>query len=204
MSANPFLDPALVHGDLYRADGRLADRTHALHRPRSAEADVAETIADLLAARVSTPGRPCSTSAAGAAPPPCAWPTGSGPRRLTAIDASAALLRTTRDRLGRRRRVGLGGQRRLPPPAAARQRRRRCGCRLLPLPLARHRAWPSRRSPAAYAPAAQRSWSPSRWTATRELDHLVHPPASTRSHQPTEPLRELPQRQPARPHRQPT
>ncbi|MGN9918423.1 class I SAM-dependent methyltransferase [Micromonospora palomenae] len=99
MSANPFLDPTLVHGDLYQGDGRLADRTHALHRAKISGSDAAETIADLLAARIPAGaavldigcGRGTTTLRLGDR----LWP-----RQLIAVDASTALLRTTRDRLG--------------------------------------------------------------------------------------------------------
>ncbi|WP_435204907.1 hypothetical protein [Micromonospora sp. bgisy143] len=44
MSTNPFLDPALVHGDLYRGSGRFADRTRALHCAKTSGSDVAQSI----------------------------------------------------------------------------------------------------------------------------------------------------------------
>ncbi|TDC60247.1 class I SAM-dependent methyltransferase [Micromonospora sp. KC207] len=99
MSANPFLDPTLVHGDLYRGDGRLADRTHAMHRAKISGSDVADTIADLLAARVPA-GAAVLDIGCGRGTTTLRLADRLRPWRLIAVDASAALLHTTRDRLG--------------------------------------------------------------------------------------------------------
>ncbi|WP_422738626.1 class I SAM-dependent methyltransferase [Micromonospora sp. WMMD729] len=99
MSANPFLDPTLVHGDLYRGNGRLADRTKALHRAKISGSDVADTIAGLLAARVPT-GATVLDIGCGRGTTTLRLADRLRPRQLIAVDASTALLRTTRDRLG--------------------------------------------------------------------------------------------------------
>ncbi|MFF4937281.1 class I SAM-dependent methyltransferase [Micromonospora sp. NPDC000729] len=99
MSANPFLDRTLVHGDLYQGDGRLADRTHALHRAKISGSDAADTIADLLAARVPA-GAAVLDIGCGRGTTTVRLADRLRPRRLIAVDASTALLRTTRDRLG--------------------------------------------------------------------------------------------------------
>ncbi|MGW9196985.1 class I SAM-dependent methyltransferase [Micromonospora chersina] len=99
MSANPFLDPTLVHGDLYRDDGRLADRTHALHRAKISGSDAADTFADLLAARVPA-GATVLDIGCGRGTTTLRLADRLGPSRLIAVDASTALLCTTRDRLG--------------------------------------------------------------------------------------------------------
>ncbi|MGN9764277.1 class I SAM-dependent methyltransferase [Micromonospora sp. SD12] len=99
MSANPFLDPTLVHGDLYRGNGRLADRTHALHRAKISGSDVADTITDLLATRVP-PGAAVLDIGCGRGTTTLRLADRLRPRQLVAVDASTALLDTTRDRLG--------------------------------------------------------------------------------------------------------
>jgi SAM-dependent methyltransferase len=46
---NPFTDPSLVRGALYRSANRIARRTSALHRARVSGTHAAEVIADLVA-----------------------------------------------------------------------------------------------------------------------------------------------------------
>jgi ubiquinone/menaquinone biosynthesis C-methylase UbiE len=99
--ANPFTDPAEVQGPLYATAGRLASRTSALHRARVSGRHAADVIADL------------ATDAANPAPDViadigCGRGTttltlaGRFPRaRIAAIDLSAALLTTARNRTGR-------------------------------------------------------------------------------------------------------
>ncbi|MGW5578668.1 class I SAM-dependent methyltransferase [Micromonospora chokoriensis] len=99
MSTNPFLDPTLVHGDLYRGNDRLADRTHALHRAKISGSNVADTIAHLLAARVPR-GAVVLDIGCGRGTTTLRLADRLRPRQLVAVDASTALLDTTRDRLG--------------------------------------------------------------------------------------------------------
>ncbi|MEU1964136.1 class I SAM-dependent methyltransferase [Micromonospora sediminicola] len=109
MSANPFLDPALVRGRLYRGDGRLADRTHALHRAKISGSDVADTIADLLAARVPTAADVLDIGC-GRGTTTLRLADRLRPKHLAAVDASAALLHTTRGRLADAGALGSGVQ----------------------------------------------------------------------------------------------
>ncbi|MEU1396153.1 class I SAM-dependent methyltransferase [Micromonospora zamorensis] len=99
MSTNPFLDPTLVRGDLYQDNGRLADRTHALHRAKISGSDIADTIANLLAARVPR-GAVVLDIGCGRGTTTLRLADRLRPRQLVAVDASTALLNTTRDRLG--------------------------------------------------------------------------------------------------------
>ncbi|PSK66217.1 Demethylrebeccamycin-D-glucose O-methyltransferase [Micromonospora sp. MH33] len=98
MSANPFLDRALVHGDLYRGAARLVHRTQALHQAKISGRDAAVTIADLLAARLP-PDPVVLDIGCGRGTTALHLATRLRPHRLVAVDASAALLTATRDRL---------------------------------------------------------------------------------------------------------
>ncbi|PZG21425.1 class I SAM-dependent methyltransferase [Micromonospora craterilacus] len=98
MSANPFLDPDLVRGDLYRSSGRLAERTRTLHEAKIAGRDAAEVIVDLVAQR--TPPRAVVLDiGCGRGTTTLRISDRLRPRRLIAVDASAALLATARTRL---------------------------------------------------------------------------------------------------------
>jgi SAM-dependent methyltransferase len=99
MSANPFLDPAMVHGDLYRTENRLAQRTRALREAKIAGRDAAGMIAELLAPRVP-PSAVVLDIGCGRGTTTLHLSTRLRPRQLVAVDASAALLNTTRDRVG--------------------------------------------------------------------------------------------------------
>ena len=116
--ANPFTDPAEVQGPLYATAGRLASRTSALHRARVSGRHAADVIADLAAdAAVPAPaviadigcGRGTTTLHAGGQVPAA---------RIVAIDLSAALLTTARNRY-RPPRASSGGPRGLPPAPLA-------------------------------------------------------------------------------------
>jgi SAM-dependent methyltransferase len=98
VSANPFLDPALVHGDLYRTGERLAERTRALHEAKVAGRDVAEVIADLLARR-TLPGAVVLDIGCGRGTSTLRIAARLRPRRLIAVDASVELLDIVRTRL---------------------------------------------------------------------------------------------------------
>ncbi|MEE6260151.1 class I SAM-dependent methyltransferase [Plantactinospora sonchi] len=105
MSANPFLDPALVHGDLYRTDDRLAERTRALRQAKIAGRDAAQVIVDLLAQRTS-PVAVVLDIGCGRGTTTLRIAAGLRPRRLIAVDTSAALLDTVRTRLAQANEVG--------------------------------------------------------------------------------------------------
>lgn len=98
---NPFIDPAIVRGDLYATPQRLSDRTNALLTARVAGTPVADVLVDLtrnvLGAAAGRShlldvgcGRGTST---------LALATEVRPAHLTACDAAHALLDTTRRRL---------------------------------------------------------------------------------------------------------
>ncbi|MCX5302810.1 methyltransferase domain-containing protein [Streptomyces sp. NBC_00160] len=102
MNVNPFLD-ASRQEDLYGHSRRLASRTGALMRAKTAGRPVPETIAELVNAYVRDPDRRLGT----VADIGCGRGTSSRvlaeqlrPLRLMGIDASAALLATARDRVG--------------------------------------------------------------------------------------------------------
>ncbi|MDG4829260.1 class I SAM-dependent methyltransferase [Solwaraspora sp. WMMD1047] len=103
MSANPFLDPALVYGDLYRTGNRLAERTLALHQAKVAGQNAAQVIVDLLARRVS-PGAVVVDIGCGRGTTTLRISTRLRPERLVAVDSSVALLQTVHARL-----AGAGG-----------------------------------------------------------------------------------------------
>jgi len=94
---NPFLDPALVHGGLYDEPGRLARRTSALHKAKTAGGHAAQVAAELAADQLPSGQRPTVLDIG------CGRGTSTRvladrlrPARLVALDASAALLREAR------------------------------------------------------------------------------------------------------------
>ncbi len=102
MTVNPFLD-ASRQADLYGHASRLASRTSALMRAKTAGRPVPETIAELATGHGRSPaGRLGTVADIG-----CGRGTSSRvlaerlrPLRLVGIDASAALLATARERVG--------------------------------------------------------------------------------------------------------
>lgn len=103
MTANPFLD-ASRQADLYGHPGRLAGRTSALMRAKTAGRPVPETIAELVTAHGQAAAGPLGT----VADIGCGRGTSSRvlaeqlmPFRLVGIDASAALLNAARERGGK-------------------------------------------------------------------------------------------------------
>ncbi|MGI5152335.1 class I SAM-dependent methyltransferase [Plantactinospora sp. CA-294935] len=105
MSANPFLDPALVHGDLYYTDDRLAERTRALRQAKIVGQNAAQVVVDLLAQR-TPPGAVVLDIGCGRGTTTLRIAAGLRPRRLIAVDASAALLDTVHTRLAQADEVG--------------------------------------------------------------------------------------------------
>ncbi|GGM67400.1 hypothetical protein GCM10011608_60830 [Micromonospora sonchi] len=105
MSANPFLDPDLVRGDLYRSSDRLADRTRALREAKIAGRDGADVIVDLVAQR-TPPGAVVLDIGCGRGTTTLRISDRLRPRRLIAVDASSALLATVRTRLAEASRTG--------------------------------------------------------------------------------------------------
>ncbi|GAB3146942.1 hypothetical protein GCM10027290_29450 [Micromonospora sonneratiae] len=105
MPANPFLDPDLVRGNLYRTGDRLAERTRALREAKVAGRDAAEVIADLLARRIS-PGAVVLDIGCGRGTTTLRIAARLRPGRLIAVDASVALLDTLRTRLAEAGAVG--------------------------------------------------------------------------------------------------
>jgi ubiquinone/menaquinone biosynthesis C-methylase UbiE len=106
-AANPFTDPGQVSGPLYATSGRLARRTSALHRARVSGRHAAETIADLATEAIGAVtglvadlgcGRGTTTRLLAGRLPHAT---------LIAVDLSAALLATARDRLPVGRRAGV-------------------------------------------------------------------------------------------------
>ncbi|WP_329007650.1 class I SAM-dependent methyltransferase [Micromonospora rifamycinica] len=98
MLANPFLDPTLVHGDLYRTGDRLAERTRALRDAKVAGRDATAVITDLLAQRTS-PDAMVLDIGCGRGTTTLRIAARLRPRRLVAVDASVALLDIVRTRL---------------------------------------------------------------------------------------------------------
>ncbi|WBB47322.1 class I SAM-dependent methyltransferase [Verrucosispora sp. WMMA2044] len=98
MSANPFLDPDLVRGDLYRSSHRLAERTRALREAKIAGRDAVGVIVDLVAQR-TPPGAVVLDIGCGRGTTTLRISARLRPRRLIAVDASAALVATVRTRL---------------------------------------------------------------------------------------------------------
>ncbi|MCX5277761.1 MULTISPECIES: class I SAM-dependent methyltransferase [Streptomyces] len=103
MTVNPFLDTSR-QADLYGHPGRLAGRTSALMRAKTAGRPVPETIASLVNAHDKSPARRLGT----VADIGCGRGTSSRvlaerlrPLRLVGIDASAGLLAAARERVGK-------------------------------------------------------------------------------------------------------
>jgi SAM-dependent methyltransferase len=90
--ANPFLDPARVHGDLYADADRLSRRTSALRTAKIAGPVVADTIVDLLTGYIAY-GSTVADLGCGRGTTTLAIANAFG-CRLTALDSSASLLNT--------------------------------------------------------------------------------------------------------------
>jgi ubiquinone/menaquinone biosynthesis C-methylase UbiE len=104
-TANPFTDPAQVHGPLYATADRLARRTSALHRARVSGHHAAEVITDLAVEIIGT--RPALVADIG-----CGRGTTTSllierlpQARVLPVDFSTALLAATRKRLADPKRV---------------------------------------------------------------------------------------------------
>jgi trans-aconitate methyltransferase len=104
--ANPFTDPGQVRGHLYVSAGRLARRTSALHRARVRGRHAAEVIADLAAGAAVTSAPVIADIGCGRGTTTCLLAGRLPQARIIAIDLSAALLTTVRNRLPAAARAG--------------------------------------------------------------------------------------------------
>jgi trans-aconitate methyltransferase len=104
--ASPFTDPDQVRGPLYVSAGRLARRTSALHRARVGGRDAAEVIADLAAWAAVTSAPVIADIGCGRGTTTCLLAGRLPQARIIAIDLSAALLTTARNRLPAAARAG--------------------------------------------------------------------------------------------------
>ncbi|MGH8883765.1 MAG: class I SAM-dependent methyltransferase [Egibacteraceae bacterium] len=99
---NPFLDPAMVGGQLYATADRLARRTGALHRAKVAGRHAAQVIAEL--AMSTMPSRPWLTAVdvgCGRGTTTRVLADQLRPAQLIALDVSPAVLAAARVRLAR-------------------------------------------------------------------------------------------------------
>lgn len=120
-TANPFLDPTMVHGGLYADPGRLAQRTDALHRAKIAGRYAADVTADLAAASPLPPRPVIADIGCGRGSTTAKLAERCSSAALIAVDASPAMLTATHVRLGALgERVWLvcGDFHRLPLPSA--------------------------------------------------------------------------------------
>lgn len=96
--ANPFTDPAQVQGPLYAAADRLASRTSALHRARVSGRHAADVIADLAADGANPAPAFIADIGCGRGTTTLTLADRFPRARIAAIDLSAALLTTARNR----------------------------------------------------------------------------------------------------------
>jgi ubiquinone/menaquinone biosynthesis C-methylase UbiE len=96
MPATPFIDPHQIAA-LYATPGRLAQRTGALHAAKISGPDATATIVD-LAAQVAPPRPVVCDIGCGRGTTTLALAGSLAPQRTIALDQSAALLDTVRDR----------------------------------------------------------------------------------------------------------
>jgi len=104
--ANPFTDPGQVRESLYVSAGRLARRTSALHRARARGRHAAEVIAELAAGAAVTSAPVIADIGCGRGTTTCLLAERLPQARIIAIDLSAALLTTARNRLPAAARAG--------------------------------------------------------------------------------------------------
>ena len=104
--ANPFTDPGQVRESLYVSTGRLARRTSALHRARARGRHAAEVIAELAAGAAVTSAPVIADIGCGRGTTTCLLAGRLPQARIIAIDLSAELLTTARNRLPEAARAG--------------------------------------------------------------------------------------------------
>jgi ubiquinone/menaquinone biosynthesis C-methylase UbiE len=102
-TGSPFTDPALVQGPLYASVDRLARRTGALHRARTGGLHAGQVIADLAAGALAPDSQEARVADIG-----CGRGTSTRmlaqrlpAAKVVAVDLSAAMVVTARDRLAR-------------------------------------------------------------------------------------------------------
>jgi SAM-dependent methyltransferase len=105
--ASPFTDPYQVRGPLYVSAGRLARRTSALHRARVGGRHAAEVIAELAAGPAVTSAPVIVDIGCGRGTTACLLAGRLPQAQIIAIDLSAALLTTARNRLPAAARAGV-------------------------------------------------------------------------------------------------
>jgi SAM-dependent methyltransferase len=104
--ASPFTDPDQVRGPLYVSADRLSRRTSALHRARVGGRHAAEVIAELAAGAAVTSAPVIADIGCGRGTTACLLAGRLPQARIIAIDLSAALLTTARNRLPAATRAG--------------------------------------------------------------------------------------------------
>jgi SAM-dependent methyltransferase len=107
--ASPFVDPGQVRGPLYASADRLARRTSALHRARVSGRHAAGVIADLAAGVAVTSAPVIADIGCGRGTTTCLLAGRLPQAQIIAIDLSAALLTTARNRLPAAARAGAVG-----------------------------------------------------------------------------------------------